>query len=136
MYLLETNYQEIITTFLFNKILHHVSMIWIIENNEDLKYDVEIQNSDWITGGTWYNTYICKKLHGKIFDTFIINAITDRSDIMCSIDAYEREHQSSRCDDGSSGEGCPLPITSTTEALESLGATIDFIVCWLKALEQ
>ena len=37
----------------------------MIENNEDLKYDMELQNSDWMTGGTWYNTSICKKLHGK-----------------------------------------------------------------------
>ena len=46
--------------FLLNKMLHHVGMIWIIENHEDLKYDMEIQNSDWITGGPWYNTSICK----------------------------------------------------------------------------
>ena len=56
--LLETNYQEIITTFVLNKMLHHVGMIWIIENREDLKYDMEIHNSDWITGGPWYNTSI------------------------------------------------------------------------------
>ena len=55
---------------------------------------------------------------------------------MCSIDAYEREHQSSSCDDVSNGGGCPLPITSTTESLESLGATTDFIGCWIKSLEH
>ena len=56
--LLETYYQEIITTFVLNKMLHHVGMIWIIENHEDLKYDMEIQNSYYITGGPWYNTSI------------------------------------------------------------------------------
>ena len=55
---------------------------------------------------------------------------------MCSIDAYERENQSSSCDGGSSGGGCPLPTTSITEALESLGATIDFNGCWIKALKH
>ena len=54
---------------------------------------------------------------------------------MYFIDAYEREHQSSSYDDVSSGDGYPLPTTSTTEALELLGATIDFICCWIKALE-
>ena len=78
--------------------------------------------------GTSHNTSICKKLHGKIFEGYIINA---RTDIMCSVDLYERENQSSICDDGSSGGGCPLPITSTTEELEYLGATIDFY--WLLA---
>ena len=37
------------------------------------------------------------------FEGFIIHARTDRYDIMCSIDAYEKEHQSYRCDDGISG---------------------------------
>ena len=67
---------------------------------------------------------------------FIINTITDRYNIICSIDAHEREHQSYICDDGSSGGGCPLPINSTTEALELLGATIDFISCWIESLEH
>ena len=97
--------------------LHHVGMIWIIENHEDLKYDMDIQNSDCMTGGTWYNTSIFKKLHGILFEAFIINARTDRYNIMCSIDAYEREHQSYSCDYGSSDGGCTIPITPTTEAL-------------------
>ena len=98
--------------------LHHVGMIWIIENHEDLKYDMELQNSDWMTGGPWYNTYICKKLDGKVFEGFIINKITDRYNIIRSIDAYGRENQSYIFDDGSSGGGCSLPINSTTVALE------------------
>ena len=87
-------------------------------------------------GGPWYNTYICKKLHQFLFEGFIINARNNRYNIICSVDAYEIEHQSYRCDDGSSCGGCPLPTTSTNEALESLCATIDFIGYWLKALEH
>ena len=68
--------------------LHHVGMIWIIENHEELKYDADILNSDWLTGGPWHNTSICKKLYGKLFERFIINARTDRYNIMCYIDAY------------------------------------------------
>ena len=113
--LLENDYQEMITTFVLNKMLHHVGMIQIIENHEDLKYDMEIQNSGWMTGGTWYNTYICNKLHGKLFEAFIINARTDRYDIMCSVDAYEILHQYSSCDDVSSRVDCPLPINSMTK---------------------
>ena len=40
--------------------LKHVGMIWIIENNEDLKYHMELQNPDCMTGGPWYNKSICK----------------------------------------------------------------------------
>ena len=54
---------------------------------------------------------------------------------MCSIDAYEKYHQS-YCYDIRSGGGCPLPSNSTTEALYLLGETIDFIGCWLKALKH
>ena len=39
----DTTYQEIITTFLLNTMLLHVGMIWIIENHEELKYDMDIQ---------------------------------------------------------------------------------------------
>ena len=97
---------------------------------------MDIQNSDLLTGGTWYNTSICDKLHGKWFEGFIINARTDIYNIMCSIDAYEKDHQSYSCDGGRSGGDFPLTTTSTTESLESLGATIDFIGCWLKSLEH
>ena len=70
-----------------------------------------------------------------MFEGFIRNTRTDRYNIMCSIDAHKKEHQSS-CGDGSSGGGCPLPSNSTTEALDLLGATIKFIGCWLKSLEH
>ena len=54
---------------------------------------MDTKNSDWLTGGPWYNTSICKKLHGILFEVFIINARTDRYHIMCSIDEHEKEHQ-------------------------------------------
>ena len=39
-------------------------------------------NPDWITGGPWYNTSICKKLHGTLFEEYIRNEITDRYNLM------------------------------------------------------
>ena len=45
--------------------LHHFGMLWIIENYEQFKYDMDIQNSNWLTGGPCYNTSICNKLHGN-----------------------------------------------------------------------
>ena len=61
-----------------------------------------------MTGGNWYTTSICKKLHRKVFEGFIRKARTDIYNIMCSIDAHEKDHPSS-CDDGSRGGSCPLP---------------------------
>ena len=59
-------------------------------NHEELKYYMEKHNSECMTGGPWYNNSICKKLHGNVFDGFIRNWITDRFNIICSIDAHEK----------------------------------------------
>ena len=47
-------------------------------------------NSDCITGGPWYNTSICKKIHGNLFEGFIRNERTDRYNIMGDIYAHEK----------------------------------------------
>ena len=36
---MNTNKKNIITSFMLNKVLHHVGMSWIIETHEQLKYD-------------------------------------------------------------------------------------------------
>ena len=90
--IINTIYQDIITTFVLNTMLHHGGILWIIETHEQLKYDMDKHNSEWMTVGTWYNTYICKKYHGKVFEVFIRNARTDGYNITCSIDAHEKEH--------------------------------------------
>ena len=53
---------------------------------------------------------------------------------MCSIDAHEKNP--SEHGFGRSSGGYPLPSNSTTEASYLLGATINFIGFWLKALKQ
>ena len=42
-----------------------------------------------MTDGPWYSTYICKKLHVKVFEAFIIKERIDRYNIMCYIDENE-----------------------------------------------
>ena len=51
---------------------------------------MEKHNSEWMSGGSWYNTSICKKLRGNVFEGFIRNAINNRYNIMCFIDAHEK----------------------------------------------
>ena len=41
-----TTYQDIITTFLLNTMLHHFGMLWIIETHEQLKYDMDKKNQN------------------------------------------------------------------------------------------
>ena len=65
---MNNTHQDIITSFVLNKVLQHVGMLWIIRTNQNLEYDMDKRNSYWMTGGTWYNTYICEKLHGNLFE--------------------------------------------------------------------
>ena len=58
--IMNTTYQDIITSFVPNEMLHHFVMLWVIEKKEKLQYDTEKHNLDWMTGGPWYNTSICK----------------------------------------------------------------------------
>ena len=104
---MNNNYKDIINSFLLNKLLHHVDMSCIIETNEQLKYDMEKNNTDWITGGPWYNTSICEK-HGTLFEIYIINAINDRYNLMRSIDTNGK-NKPSYVDDGSRGRSNVLP---------------------------
>ena len=69
------------------------------------------QNPDWITGRTWYNTSICKKIHRTVFEELIRNARTDIYNIVSSIDAHEK-HQPSYFNYGNSGVGNELPSNS------------------------
>ena len=88
---MNTNNKDIVTVFLLNILLHHVDMPWIIETYEKLKCDMEKHNPYCITGSTWYNTYICKILHGTVFTEFIINEITYSYNFMFSIDTHEKQ---------------------------------------------
>ena len=49
---MNTTYQDLITAFPSNTILYYVGILWIFENNEQLKNDMDIQFEDWMTGGT------------------------------------------------------------------------------------
>ena len=42
---MNTTYQNIITSFVLDTMLHRVGMLWIIETHEQLKYDMDKNNS-------------------------------------------------------------------------------------------
>ena len=85
---INTNHKYKVSVFVLNKLLQYVGMSWIIETHEKLRYDMDKNNPDFMTGGPWYNTSICKKIHGTVFEEFIRNEITDRYNIMYSIHEY------------------------------------------------
>ena len=112
-------------------LFQHVGLSWIIEKNKHLKFEMGVQDSQCMDKGTWYNTIICTKLHGKIFENYFKIGRKYRYELMCSVDAYDKEHISIP-DDVSSDGGRPMPSKSSKESLLSLGHTMNFIDNWLQ----
>ena len=54
--------------------------------------------------GPWYNTSICLKLNGSMFEYFITHARTDRYNIMCSLFAHDKMQTNDEYDDISIGD--------------------------------
>ena len=91
LFLKNTTFDEIITKFVMNAILHHVGMSWIIISNKEMKYEINKNNhQDWFNKCPWYNTSICLKFHGSMFEDFITYTRTERYNFMCSLVAHDK----------------------------------------------
>ena len=66
-----------------------------------------------------------------MFEDFIIHVRTDRYNLMCYLVAHDKI-QSAYEDEENSIGGRSIPKNATTEALKSLGATLNFIDVWIK----
>ena len=62
--------------------------------------------------GPWYNTDICTKLNDQISEEYFKTGHKDRHNLMCFIDANDKE-QVPMPDYASSGGGRPMPSTSS-----------------------
>ena len=61
-------------------------------SSKQTKYDIkENIHPDWLNKVPQYNTAICSKLHGTVFDDLIRNDRIDRCNIMCSIPANDQQ---------------------------------------------
>ena len=69
---MNTNYKGIINSFVLNTVLLHVSVSRIIKTDQHLEYDMDKHNQNWMTDGTWYNTYICEKFHDDNDDDDVV----------------------------------------------------------------
>ena len=57
-----------------------------------MKYDIDKSNHQyWLNKCPWYNTYICSRLHGSLFEDFITHARTDRYNLMCYLVAHDKK---------------------------------------------
>ena len=112
-------YDEVITKFVLNEMLHHVGMSWIISSNQEMEYDMTTKSNhlDWLNKGPWYNKNICSKLHGIKFEDFITQARTDRYNIMCSLVAHDRMQDNKQDDESSIGDRV-IPNDATVKELK------------------
>ena len=70
-----------------------------------------------------------------MFEDFIRNAIKYRYNLIYYMNSHDIQ-QPTYVDDTSSGDGREIPKNSTTSALKLLGATLNFIDCWLKHFQH
>ena len=76
---------------MLNEILHDVGVSWIIISNDEMKYEIdEINHQYWLNKGPSYNTAICSRLHGSLFEYLITHARTDRYNLMCSLVTHDK----------------------------------------------
>ena len=125
-------YDEVITQFVLNAMLHHVGVSWIISSKKEMDYDnfTNSNHLDWFDTGPWYNKNICYKLNGITYEYFITQARIDRYNIMCYLVAHDRLQDDYKDDESSIGDRA-IPNDATVKALKSLGATFNFIHIWI-----
>ena len=112
-----------------------MGLSWIISSNNQIKYEIEKEKPNLLNKVPWYNTAICSKFLGTVFEYFIINARTDRYNLICYITANDRQ-QPIYVDDEISAGGRTIPKNATTSEIKSLCATLNFIDCWLKHFQN
>ena len=60
--------------FIKSVVFHHVGLSWIILKKDKCDFSVDKNFPCWCTGGLWYNTTICKNLHGPVFEYYFFTA--------------------------------------------------------------
>ena len=132
LYLKNTTFDEMITRFVLNKIFHQLGISWIISPNEEMKYEIDKKNHQyWLNKGPCYNTSICLRFHGSMFEYFITHARTDRYNFMCSFVAHDKIQPAYEYYESIIGDRS-IHKDATTKALKASGATLNFIDLWLK----
>ena len=93
----------------------------------------KINHPDWLNKCPWYNTAICSRFHGNMFEDFITHARTDRYNLLCSLVTHDKKQPAYEYDESIIGY-ILIPKHMTKEALESLGANINLfkfgLKCW------
>ena len=115
-------------------VFHNVGLLWIIEKNNHINFEMHVYEIHWVYKVPWYNKTICKKIICQSFKDYFKIVLKDRYELMCSFDEYDK-YNLSMTHDASSGGEIPMPSTSSKEELLSLGHKIKFIENWIPCFE-
>ena len=70
-------------------------MLWIISSKEEIIYEIDKNNHQyWLNKVPRYNTAMCSRLHGSLFEDFITHARRERYNLMCSLVAHDKKQPS------------------------------------------
>ena len=94
----------------------------------------KINHPGWFNKCPWYNTAICSRLHGSLFDDFITHARTDRHNTLYFLVAHYKRQHAYEDDESSIGDRL-IPKRVTTEALSAFCATLNFIEIFIKLVD-
>ena len=72
-------------------VFHPVVLFWIINNNNNIKFDINVKVGQWMCKGPWYNTTICTELDDQIFKYYLKTGRKEMYELMCAVDAYDKE---------------------------------------------
>ena len=60
-----------------------------------MEYEIDESNhQDWLNKCPWYNTDICSRLHGSLFEYFITHGRTDKYNLLCSLVTHDKKQPS------------------------------------------
>ena len=68
------NIENFITPFVKNMIFQPVGLSWMIKSNQKLNFYIQLHCLYWVINIPWYNTMICSRLHGILFEDYVTTA--------------------------------------------------------------
>ena len=81
---------SVITPFVIQMVFQHVGLLLIINNNKYLKFEMNVQVSQWMDKSPWYNITILTKLNGQIFKDYFRTVCKDMYELMCAVYVYAK----------------------------------------------
>ena len=108
----EDKLNSVITNFVILSVFQNIGLLWIIENNKHYKFEIYLEDTHCTGKCSWYNTTIGTKLNGQCFGDYLKTGQKDRYYLMCSIDMYEKKHETIPIS-ASIGGGRPMPSVSS-----------------------